>query len=303
MAVPNFGLHTDLNYRLLSFIDGGILSTMPLKGRHIDCLAEKLNWDMLSKQYLPGWVFVKYKKLINWRTFLNNKYKKDVSYLVKVEEYIYKNVDVFDRDRNKRMYYTEQFLSEFPSIIDWEWCGVHMHFDDKQLLRHWSKIPINTICRYQRLSFDVMTKKLTSINWNIVRKRKLSMDFIDMNPSYFDWELLTKFQQFDATFWDKYMLQCRHRKNLAMYQKLPGWFIHKHKGVLDIETLSKYQDFAIDFLKKHVTILHYPSLLSNIHYNKPGTIQIIKHNQRIYIIDKSTHNIDYGVIFCNIVTL
>lgn len=299
-TVVEFGLDSvDHNWRLLQFIDKDLLSRMHLTPPQIDGLATCLNWDILSTKYLPGWIFVKYKDLINWDVFLNNGHKKELIYLIKVRDKMRDNQNIFFIEKNKAAYYTPMFMSAFPELVDWNWCGRNLELSEYIILRHWNKISINIICKHQKLTEKIMREKVDKIKWRLASKNKMSEEFIEEFSEYFHWDQICKYQTLSAKFLDQHMLRCSHSATLSRYQKLPGWFIRKHRSLLDMTLVSRYQDMSVDFLRVCSHILDRNALAKNINYNKPNTIQVFQQFGRTYIIDAPIVNNNASVIFCN----
>jgi hypothetical protein len=303
--VVNFGLDDDLNWFLLDFMDSDTLSRLPLLDFQIDQLADRLNWDIMSSKELAGWIFVKYKDNIDWQAFLTNKHPKEINYLLSVEDKLQANRSVFDNYYIKKLYYDSNFISAFPWLIDWHWYAKNMQIPDYVLLRHWNKFNINRISKYQRLSRNVISKKCTQINWTLAARHPLPQDILHSIVEYVNFKTLCRYQRLTEEFIEKYIERIKHDKScvelLCRYQQLSEEFILKHHKWLNLSIVSKYQDLSVEFIKQNRALVNIPSLAENKNYNKPDTVQILKSQNRWYIIDAPIINQDSsGIMYCNI---
>jgi hypothetical protein len=289
LNIINFGLHPDIGWRLMSFIDPDIISRMPLKGCQIDALSDVLNWDILTSMYLPGWVFVKYQDRIHWPSFLINGYPKELISLVKVRSKLHENKHLFRNSYVKNMYYTPLFMSSFPELIDWNWCGKNIQLPDHLLLLNWNNIKIKIISTYQKMSENIMKKKLHFINWQIASKHQMSEFFMTEISNFINWQMISKYQKLSESF-IKTNLYRLDKQLVSRYQKLSESFIKTHHNWLNMKIVSRYQFISYEFLHKNMNILHIDKLLKNQFYNhkhsiqnyNPETLQIEKLFQKYY---------------------
>jgi hypothetical protein len=284
-SVINLGLNgEDMNYTLLKYIDSDVLSKLPLEGFQIDIHSDKLNWDIMSSKYLPGWIFSKYKNRINWKVFLINGYPKELEYLLDVKDKIEENSDIFFMCQVKKGYYTTAFMNAMPEFVDWCWCGKNIQLTDQILLKYWDKIKSNIISKYQKMSENVIRKKYHQINWCYAGKRHMSEKLMGNISDYLNWGVICKWQKLSSKFIEKYKSLCTKRE-VSRYQKLAGWFIAKYNIWLNMEIVSQYQDMSIDFIRENIDLLSMEHLEKNNNYNKIDTIQIFNKESRWYIID------------------
>ena len=114
ITVVNLGCDDDdLNWFLLHFIDGEVLSRLPLLDFQIDQLADRLNWDIISNRELSGWIFAKYKDKINWEVFIKNKKPKQIIYLNLVRDKLHEYSYLFLDHRIRKLYYNSDFISTY----------------------------------------------------------------------------------------------------------------------------------------------------------------------------------------------
>lgn len=286
----NFGMNSKyLNRYVLDFIDSDTLSRLPLLDFQIDALADILNWDIISTKQLSGWLFVKHKNKINWHVFLQNNQYKNLFYLMKVKNIVKKYSYVFFNPRVKKMYYNDEFISTFTSIIDWDWCVKHVPISDCIIQNNWHKINANKLSKYQLLSENILKDKRNYLNWNCVCKKPLSEKSMEENIDFIRFDIICKWQKLSESFIDKYKLHIMYNSQavyaLCRYQYLSESFILSNKKWLQIDTLCKFQDLSIDFIKQNIYWLNVNSLMENKYYNRQNTIQILKSQDRIYIID------------------
>lgn len=296
--IVNFGLNDDYNWYLMKFIHPDTLSRLPLNSIQIDKLACILNWDILSSKSLDGWIFVKYKNKIDWRAFLQNEQPKNIIHLLSVNDKLYENSDLFHLPRIKKLYYTPEFVSALPNFIDWKWYAKHKQIDDYLLLRYWNRMPLHTICKYQKLSLNVLRKKKNNVKWQLISKSPLSNKTIEEFQLYVYWDIISQYQNMDPHIIEKFMINC-NSSIISRYQTLPEWFIEKYIKWVDIKNISQYQELSIDFIKKHVDKLHFDYLAKNKHYNKVGDIQIFKNCGKWHILDAPlvTYENELNVVF------
>jgi hypothetical protein len=200
LNIVNFGLHPDIGWRLMSFIDPDIISRMPLEGCQIDALADVLNWDILTSMYLPGWIFVKYQDRIHWPSFLINGYPKELVSLVKVRSKLHENKHLFRNTYVKNMYYTPSFMSSFPELVDWNWCGKYIQLPEHILCLNWNNIKINIISTYQKMSENIMRKRLPQIKWQVASKHPMSEIFMTEISNFLNWQTICKYQKLSEPF-------------------------------------------------------------------------------------------------------
>jgi len=144
---PNFGLHHDINWRLIPFIDKDLLSRMPLCDFQIDYLANSnyLNWDIISNRPLPDYILLNHKEKINWSIYLRN-FDVDIKLLRQVRKYLY--YDIF-ADRQTKRYYNNQFILSFPHLVDWKWCIKNIQLSNYILTTFRDKFKPSHIKKYQ----------------------------------------------------------------------------------------------------------------------------------------------------------
>lgn len=294
-TAPNFGLGIDLNYKLLDFLDEDALSKLPLTDFQIDLLADRLNWDIMSSKELSGWIFIKHKDRINWNAFLQNGHPKDIDSLAEVKDKLYECYNLFLNPRIKKMYYTSKFISTFPEFIDWHWCIRNLKMPENMLLQHWSKFDKKRLCRFQHLSENLIRKKKDALYWIYICKKPLSENFIIEMEEYVNWEYIFKFQSLSNEFLMKNVSRCRtHKFIVARYQKPSEEFINKNKEWISFDLLSRYQDLSIDFIRQNWDLLSFENLQKNSNYNKPNTIQILKSQDRWYVIEAPIINLKFN---------
>jgi len=285
MTIVNLGLGFGMiGWRLIQYVDCDTLSRLPLEDYQIDYLADYLNWDILSGRQLAGWLFVKYAEYIDWPVFLTNGYAKDVRCLTLVKHKLQENIHVFFNTYVKKMYYTPSFIITFPELIDWKWCAKHVQLADYILLRYWNKIPINILCRYQRLSNQIIEQKIHCLKWQYISRHPMSEDFMSQIAHYLNWDTIMKYQCVSMAFIEKYQDLCSPAV-VSQYQKLSEDFILKHHKWLDLKIVSRYQNLSSEFIITNYKLLDFSMLEKNTHYNKKNTIQIIKRYNYWYIID------------------
>lgn len=298
--IIDFGFETyDMNWEFMKYIHPDMLSRLNLTDRQIDGLAEYLNWDILSMKDLSGDIYVKHKDKINWFRFLKNGYKKNIIHLLKVKDKLIEHKHLFFENDIKKTHYTSEFASAFPTFIDWNWYAKNVKIDDYILLRNWSKIRINIICKYQHMSHDVMIAKKNQIKWQYASKLPMDEKTIEELKHYVRWNIICKWQKLSAEFIEKHMDRC-NKYAISRYQDLPEWFILKHIKWLNMPVVSQYQNLNVEFLRQYIKLLTLDNLLENKNYNKQNTIQIAKIHSRIYIIDAPIIPSDDNVIFCDI---
>lgn len=300
IEIINFGLHPDMGWRLMSFLNSDLLSKLPLTGSQIDVFSDILNWDILSNKFLPGWIIVKYADKIDWPSFLINKQKKNILSLFKVKHKLEENKDLFLKNIYvKNMYYSSIFLVTFPDLVDWNWCAKNKQIEEYILLRYWNKMKINIISKYQKLSENVLDIKKNELNWEFICKNKLSEQLINKFHNYVKWPLICKHQELSESF----ILEnksCCNKNIISQYQKLSDIFIINNHKWLNMDLISLYQDLSIEFIKEYHNLLNLDNLIINKNFNTKNNIQIIKNDNVFYIIDSPILQNNNKILFCKI---
>jgi hypothetical protein len=313
---PSYGFsHPDYNWLLSSVLDANVISRLPLKCFHIDYYMRtdksKLNWEILSARYLDGWIFVKYQDLINWEAFILNGKPKELLYLIEIKHILLKYNYLFFRDEVKKMYYNIAFISAFPEIIDWRWCSKYVELNDYIIRKYWSKIPVDTLCKYQTLTDNILQEKKYNLNWSYICKNPLSDYLIEKYKELVDWAIICKHQKISDDILKKCISFIKENKksvkNICKYQILKESFIEDNKW-LDRENVLQYQNLSVEFIKRNADYIDLEILCKNNNYNKPGCVQIIKHIHKDklywYIIDAPYIDAPYidapYILYCDI---
>lgn len=304
--IPEFGLgHTDYNWKLLHFLDRETLSRLPLHDFYIDSLADYLDWDIISSRPLSGWLFVKHKDRINWRTFIANKHPKTLIHLDQVRDKLYDNADLFltpDDIYIKLLYYTPMFMSMFPSLVDWKWCSKNIQLSDFLLHKFWDRMDTATISKHQNMSEDFMREHATVIKWKYVCRRPLSESFMVEMCNYVDWAVISKHQKLSSSFILKFKSYLDPNL-VSRHQQLDMSFIEHNRPWLKMPIISQYQNMTIDYLKNNIQYLNREKLLVNTNYNTPHTTQIIDNNGTLYIIEPPELTYKSDTMFCVVSTI
>lgn len=303
--VVNLGLyHDDLNYKLLSFIEPDIISRLPLLDFQIDQLANYLNWDILSSKPLDGWIFVKYKHRIDWSVFLQNGHPKEINYLLDVKDKLSEHQHLFFNTRIKKQYYNHAFLSAFPEYVDWNWCAKNMKLSDFVLLHNWNKFNIGILSKYQTLSSTVLIKHKYNVIWKYVCRHRLEESLMRKLDYLMVWDVVCKYQKLSELLIEDYRHILSTNKKcmyaICRYQKLSEQFITTNIKWLDLETIYKYQNLSIDYIRENISTINLEILSTNIHYNKPNCIQILKSGSSWYIIDPPYIQTSQNVFICSV---
>jgi hypothetical protein len=282
----NFGLpNANLNWRLSKFLDVNILNRMHLTEPQIDCLADILDWDIISNLELSGYMFVKHKDRINWEIFLQNDHPKEINFLVDVQDKLIEHQYLFFNPRMKRKYYNTPFILVFYNLIDWRWLVKNVKLDEYILLKFWEKFKPNDISRYQTITATIAKQKINRINWRIAGKRPLDEEVIHIANDYLDWETICKRQKNMSEATLIKFIHKLHWKNVSKYQKLSDAFIRKYRKKLDMHLVSQYQNLSIDLIKELEPFIDFELLIKNKNYNKPNTIQVFTNGKKYFIIE------------------
>lgn len=302
-GIPEFGLfNDDFNWVLLKYLSPAYLSKVPLLDFQIDYLANKLDWVYMSKKNLSKYIIIKHHNKINWPLFLTNGFKKDMSTLDQVRDTFFKYIYVIND--NKDTYFKNiEFIQAFPEIVDWKYVAKNIQIPDNLLLRHWSKMSINSISIHQKLSSKVMSIKRSNINWRYACRKPISEFMLSELSDSLDWNMVCKYQILSESFIIKHKSKC-NAYHISRYQKLSDSFILQYRNWLNMEIISQYQNMSSSTLRKLLASLSIPKLLKNKNYNHPDTVQIIQSTdkKRWYIIDEPMISDDTAVHFCNIET-
>jgi len=300
MAI-DFGLSPDHNFKLMSFIDPDALSRLPLTDEQIDALASVLNWHILSSRRLSGYVFTKYKHLINWEAFLMNGSPKDLLSLLSLKDILLAHAHVFNSHVMKYRYYTSFFVSALPELIDWRWLARYKPVDEHILTTHWRKFDIRTVSKYQTLSEDFIRKKALYLHWQFICRKPLTEAFLNEQHEHLDWSAVARYQKLSEAFILRHIFHFKDHQqrtaDLCQYQELSEDFITKHKHWLNLNAIALYQNLSYEFLQRFTVDL---SLVSkNRHFNKPGAVQVIRHADRWFVINAPLVCTNDLVTFCS----
>lgn len=282
----NFGLpNASQNWKLSKFLEKDILNRFPLLESQIECMADIVDWDIVSSLELSGTMFVKHKNRINWEIFLQNEHPKEINFLIDVQDKLFEHQSLFFRSRMKRLYYNTPFILVFPNLIDWKWLIKHIKLDEYMLLKFWDKFKPNDIARYQTITPFIAKQKLNSINWIIAGKHHMLEAVICIAHDYLVWETICKRQKnLSEELLTKFAYKL-HWKNVSRYQSLTSAFIRKYSKKLDMRLVSQYQDLAIDLIKEYEGVIDFELLMKNKHFNKPGCAQIVTNGQNYFVIE------------------
>jgi len=282
----DFGLaNKSQNWRLGAFIDVDIITHMCRLDEQIACLADILNWHILSSRELSGYIFVKNKDKVVWDVFLRNAKPKEIESLRIVEDKLIEHQNIFFNCRIKKRYYNSEFIHAFPDLIDWKWLVKNKQLDDDILLRYWQNFKPKDVAKYQRISKKVAQAKINQIAWVTACKKQLDEDVIWIAYDYLDWQqVCRKSKNLSRETLERFADHI-HWKNVSRYQKLNDSFIEKYKNKLDMRLVSRYQNLSIELIRKLENCLYFAELIKNTNYNKKNTIQITHNSIYYFVID------------------
>lgn len=283
-----FGLlNKNQHWKLGKYLQFSILNKIHLIGPQIDCLHDVINWEELSKTHIPDYLIIKYKNLINWEIFLQNKHPKGIIFLSQVKDKVIEQYSLFFKNEMKKIYYTSHFIQVFPELIDWKWLVTNLKLNEYILLKYWDKFSSDDISKYQNITRNIFEKKKIFINWVEVSMRSLSDKFIEMAHEYLIWNLLCKYQKFSRKILNNYMEKFTSREHwdtISQYQKLSNKFIRKKYKKLNMFLVSRYQNMNMDTIMELSSYINFDNLLNNKWYNTPNSIQIFKNHNKFFIL-------------------
>jgi len=288
------------NYSLSKLLHSNLLSSLPLNSAQIDYYNTILNWSIISRKPLDGWLFYKYAHLLDWKIFLTNGHPKELKYLILCKKYILPYSKLFESPRLRKAYYVSDFVCALPELVNFRWYVENCIVEDFVLDLFWRKFPIQLILKYQKPSRQLISRHVNEIDWNLFSQIKIPTYYIEDFANHLNWQSISRYQKLDENFIDKYFNKLDLRL-VARYQELSQTYILKNQYWLNAKIYSKYQKFTMEFLQEHSNILDLEELTKNVHYNKVNTIQCIKLHDQYYIIDAPTINQKSKILFCSTV--
>ncbi len=282
----DFGMpNKDLNWKLAQFLEKNILTNLALNESQMDCMAEMLDWSVISKRTLSGPFYVKHKNLIDWKIFLQCNRPDDVKSLKEVYDKLVENQYLFFNQTMKKKYYTIEFISAFPNLIDWKWAAKNVKFDDTSLLKLWGYFKITDLSRYQHITEKIAKEKLEIIDWNLASNRRLSDGVIDTAHKFINWKKLCRKKKLLSE-----QMLLKYAKYIdwqaaSKYQDLSAFVIRKFHRRLNMKHISLHQNLPLDLIKELEPSLDFTLLSKNNHYNKSGKLRIIIQKEEVYVLD------------------
>jgi hypothetical protein len=286
---------TWLNNKLIFYMERETLSRLNLNDDQIDLLAHRLDWNIMSSKNLSYRIIKTHYNKINWPIYIQNKYRKTIEILDLIHDEIYDNAELFGDPNIKRQYYSTYFITNFNDLIDWNWCLAKCILPDIVLLKYWHILDIYQVCRYQKLSLNILRAKKYELKWDILSCKILEEDIVSEFKDIVNWYNVCIHQKLSIDFIESHLIYLKYIDKcssiLPQYQTLSETFIHNHIMFLNMSAVCLYQKLSLQFIKEHAKYIDFEQLLLNKHYNCEGSVQIFKavykvnNNPVYYVID------------------
>lgn len=274
----------NLNWKMGHFIDIERITQMCKLESQIDCLADVIDWDIVSAKPLSSKVYIPHKDRINWSTFLKGPGPVDPENLDKVKDKLAESQYLFFKPSMKKRYYTKEFISTVPHLVDWKWVIKHIQLGD-DLIKFWDRCKINHICKYQKLTINVVKKKYPQINWYIASNKPLEHSIVEIASDYVYWPAVCRKTR---NIPERILEENKHRidwESTSRYQNLSGEFIKKYKSRLNMRKVSLYQNLDVATIRELQHNLDFEMLLKNTHYNKKNTLRVLFSDGMYFLIE------------------
>lgn len=273
------------NNKLLFYMEKATLARLNLSESQIDLLAHRLDWDVMSGKNLSYHTVKTHYNKINWPIFIQNKYHKSIEILDLIHSEIYDNEELFCDNTIKRQYYSTYFIKNFTPLIDWNWCLINCILPDFVILNYWDTLDISQVCKYQKLSLNILRLKKYELKWDIISCKPLKEEIITEFKDFVNWLNICIHQKLSIDFIENHLIYFKYidncKKLLPKHQILSETFISNHILYLDMSSVCLYQNLSIQFIQTHTKNIDFEQLMLNNHYNKEGTIQIFKAQYQI----------------------
>lgn len=111
-------------------------------------------------------------------------------------------------------------------------------------------LSLNSLCKFQKLSIDVIKKKKGQLNWKIISKyQNLSVKILETYSDYIYWSLASKYQKLKEETIIKFS-EFVNWNIISKYQELSESFIVKFQDKLNLEKILEFQNISLTMRRK-----------------------------------------------------
>jgi len=130
--------------------------------------------------------------------------------------------------------------------------------------------------REKKFSEDFVEENKMNINWKVISLQKgLTEEFMNKHPDKLNMNLISELQKLSEKFMDYHKLTLNWDR-LSHHQIMCEDFIHEHANLVNWDNISFYQNICEDFVDRHADKINFTQYCKNKHV-KLSTSFINKH--------------------------